>query len=225
MKNLQECNVVMLPTEKSRIVLCDSKYLLFANAEHTKSELKQPQHLYITNPNEEIKEFDYILLHNETVCKYTGYEEGVTGKIIATTDESLTINTYINQGDVVKGDLIVKRKSDITTPLKGSIALPQIPTDFIKQYCEQGGIDKVLVEYGFITTNEDWSKRPVQLDGYYQLKVSPTNTISIKPIKESWSREEVIELFKKLQYEMAQQIIGNRGKDRIIPVDWIKENL
>ena len=49
----------------------------------------------------------------------TGYRE-----VLATSDTSLLIDTYINQGDTVKGDLIIKRGSDCTTGLKGRINLP-----------------------------------------------------------------------------------------------------
>ena len=76
----------------------------------------------------------------------TGYRE-----VLATTDASLLIDTYINQGDTVKGDLIIKRGSDYTTELKGRINLPQPSQQFIQKYIEEYNkgniITDVLVEY------------------------------------------------------------------------------
>jgi hypothetical protein len=40
-----------------------------------------------------------------------------------------------------------------------------------------------------------------------------------------YTEQEVRNIFLEMQYEMAQQIIGNRGKDpqRIIPMDFFNE--
>ena len=64
----------------------------------------------------------------------------------------------------------------------------------------------------------------------YRLKVSPDNTITIKPVqqKQSWTREEVVKLLKDAYFE------GNSNAD--MPSDfyeqlhkdcdnWIKQNL
>lgn len=231
--NYQECNVVMLPTEKvvgkyniyKRI---DGK--LFCSLRINSGN----QHLYITNPKEEIKGGDWVIVDDRHMlkddpiylldkvekikngwihCSGIGRTSKFVKKIIATTNEDL------GYGD----------------EYGAFYQLPIPSNEFLKKYCELGGIDEVLVEYELKRRCVKCKKEKIgylcecgedsNYEYFEKLKVASDNTISINPVKESWSREEVIELFKKLQYEMAQQIIGNRGEDRIIPVDWIRENL
>jgi hypothetical protein len=45
-----------------------------------------------------------------------------------------------------------------------------------------------------------------------------------RDILKLYNEDEVKDMFEKLQYEMAQQIIGNRGKDKIIPLEFFEEN-
>ena len=125
----------------------------------------------------------------------TGYRE-----VLATTDTSLLIDTYINQGDTVKGDLIIKRNSDYTTGLKGRINLPQPSQQFIQKFVEEYNkgniITDVLVEYELIS-NEEYFGNTVNPDDdvpYFDenLKINPKyNTISIKKVKDSYTKEEV----------------------------------
>ncbi len=118
------------------------------------------------------------------------YEQGILQfqksycfKIIATTDISLTITNYNN----------------------GTWSyLPQPSQQFIKQYIEEYNkgnvITKVEVEYWCGETNCNCATRQQDCFRAKQnqvIKINPDNTINIKPIKDSWSREEVIELINK----------------------------
>lgn len=104
-------------------------------------------------------------------------------KIIATTDESLKI--WI--GTCFSGEEIYKK-------------LPRPSNEFIKKYCELGGIDEVVVEYEKCNICQDTKKHIVsmfgEVDCYYcnktegrenqyiepKLKVAPDNTITIYPV-------------------------------------------
>ena len=78
----------------------------------------------------------------------------------------------------------------------------------------------MLVEYDAITLNEDWSKRPVVVTNEYKLKVNYSNEITIKKVKDSWARGEVISFAAKLRWFI------NEGNKTVFEVDkWIEENL
>ena len=147
-----------------------------------------PQHLYITT-DEEIKEGDWCLffdsvgnLFTDRPQQYLGEKAGHTlndglRKIIATTDPKLHTN------EVVEEDMHMYKKS-----------LPLIPQSFIEKYCKAGGIDEVLVEYTTkIVEGTDLGNKChyVKPD---KPKLNPDNTITIHPIKDSWSRDELLNI-------------------------------
>jgi len=128
--------------------------------------------------------------------------------------------------------------------------LPQISQQFIEKYIEEynkgNTIKDILVEceniemtsisnykgnYDFKCPNcqnsiDDlmFSKQPTLYLKCNELKInSKDNTITAKEAKE-WNYEEIRNLFSKLQYDMAQQVIKNQEK-RIIPLEWLEENL
>ena len=151
----------------------------------------------------------------------TGYRE-----VLATSDTSLLIDTYINQGDTVKGDLIIKRGSDYTTGLKGRINLPQPSQQFIEKYIEEYNkgniITDVLIEYELIS-NEEYFGNTVNPDNdvpYFdeKLKINPKdNTITIKKVKDSYTREEILD---DIEQSIIQGLNIGQYRDK-----WIEENL
>lgn len=225
MENWQECNIIILPIKEKPVI---GQLYSFKDCLHKPNQLyirttKDSEignfyentfsyNLYITNPKEEIKEGDWCLDKYNQIWKYSsgklrsydklGIERFTTDniegqgvkKIIATTDESLKF------GEDVPG--FIKYKS-----------LPKPSNEFLRKYCEVGGIDEVLVEYEY--NHDDTVPFPKTVEGQeFKLKVAPDNTITIKPIKDSWNREEVVELFEKYI---------DAGKPILYP--WIKENL
>lgn len=146
-------------------------------------------HLYFLS-DEEIKEGDWFLMNNAcirqcksknnkphtipTIIDTTGgiHHVSVCKKIIATTDKSLKLN--------------YDGKTPITENWNGYL-LPQIPQSFIEYYVSEYNkgniITEVDIEYG-VTKNEN--REFVEF-----LWVKQDNTINIKPIKDSWNREEV----------------------------------
>jgi len=67
--------------------------------------------------------------------------------------------------------------------------LPLIPQSFIKEYTENNNIDEILVEYD---EYKDISVIPEYSEVIdYTLKVNSNNEITIHPIKDCYTREEV----------------------------------
>ena len=100
--------------------------------------------------------------------------------------------------------------------------LPQPSQEFIQQYIknynEGNSITNVKVEY-----EDYWIKAEYSLDVAYRPVINSDCTINIKPIKDSWSREEVESLIR----EWASFTVTGRGqwwKPNDLD-NWIKENL
>lgn len=121
-------------------------------------------------------------------------ENGICGcyKIIATTDPELIHKPthWDKLGRVIFAEHVVAEPSKA----------------FIENYCKIGGIDEVDVEYQANEFVKDGISRPVMDDGVlkdykgdwkYVPKVDSHNTITIHPIKDSWSRKEVEGLCKE----------------------------
>lgn len=152
-------------------------------------------------------------------------------KIIATTDKSLKVSYVINHDPL--------ELSSHTNLEVGTKSLPQPSQAFIKKYCKLGGINEVLIEY--ITINRCCGRCVSSIDecvsdtfcevhnklgcedcfgksgNITKLKVDSHNTITIHPIKDSWNKEEVIELCKLAALD-SKYFIKNQE-------DWIKKNL
>jgi hypothetical protein len=189
------------------------------------------QHLYIIS-DEKIKEGDWFLeddrinihqnngnpdwvlrqctsIFNSWIgCNNTkdiGYNPDWCKKIIASTDLSLKLKT--------KFDTHISIKS-----------IPQIPKEFISLYIEEYNkgniIEEVEVEYEeYAVGSYGLSDGEPIIDT--RLKLNSNNEISIKLIKESWSREEVIEILMKFDTDSS---IG-RFNGPNTRTNWIKENL
>ena len=200
---LKKCKIVMLPTNQQ------TKYLMvYSDVEKTKGKLilnglkndeyKEYQHLYIIS-DDEIKEGDWFYnIHSKIVGKaaFNFGKDGLAKKIIATTDSSLTL--YMGGYNMGK-------------------SLPQPSQQFIQKYIEEYNkgnvITDVLVEYGII-----YEGRSYDLYNPDKLKVNlKNNTITIKKVKDSWNREEIL---NDIEQAIIQGLDIGQYRDK-----WIKENL
>lgn len=206
----EKSKVVMLPTEKaSELTIFKSKYGLFRGSlidikDFNRGDKSfQPQHLYFLS-DEEIKEGDWVLVGKTVMQASEPYRLEEVKKIIATTDSSLTVDYY----DAAYNEL-------------NKQSLPRPSNEFLKKYCKLGGIDEVLVAY---INHEEETGEIAHSDAEleYYLKVAPDNTITIKPIKDSWSREEVIHLLNRA-FSYSRSFGMSRDKEQTDK--WIKENL
>lgn len=196
MSTFKRVKVVMLPSEKATKLWLNGRKQLNYGAEAMSSTNNIGNHLYIIS-NDEIKEGDwycYNTIKGNQIKQYFEKEHfseehvislgNLSGKkIIATTDESLSLN--------------VAGKLDL-----GTLALPQPSQSFIEKYIEQYNkgniITDIMVEY-VDNGEEDWIGDNHNGEPFWnekiELKINPKdNTITIKSIKNSWNKDEVIEL-------------------------------
>lgn len=221
---LNRTKVVMLSTnEKAKIT--GYRGGLFLNPMLIDRETKF-YHLYFLS-DEEIKEGDLVIgvekdygiynqIHQVKVIKklpdgdlfwFNDNENGISAipehckKVIATTDSSLTIyRGGFNMGK----------------------SLPKPSDSFIQKYISEYNKDNII-EYVNVEYNvygPIWKEK-------WELKVDKNNEITIKPIKSSWSRDEVILLCKSAFIDGTYS--GGLGpREESIESElneWIEENL
>lgn len=174
------------------------------------------QHLYITS-DEEIKNGDwYIVLTRDMLEVKRALIDIGKGpnhrKIIATTDTNLRVRVV---GCTVE-----------TKPL------PQIPDSFIKEYCDEGGIDTVLIEHDYL--EKCLYEIPIECENSHcrvfnkcieepqlkrttkTLKLNSDNTIIISPLAEKMYTEKLL-----LKALLSNDLIHSKEE----ALDWIKENI
>jgi hypothetical protein len=208
MKKLAQ--VVMLSTnEKAKIgdiVMSkfDDIHILTKNDGKEYAKTVTSQHLYILS-DEEIEEEDWCY-GMDGIFQYKGKinlpDIELPKKIIATTDRSLKV--FIHTTMAIDMDDCYE-------------SLPQPSQSFIEKFVEEYNkgnvITEVMVEYESIGAYAN-----PKYDSDYQLKINSDNTINISNSKESWSREEVVELlYKHTEYMLS-------GKKDTLD-KWIEENL
>jgi hypothetical protein len=207
-------NVVMLPVENSNMCTItfsdgDSEMQLAPNKDafvyQKDSEcVIQPIEFYITN-DEEINKGEWGLFNNELPIKSLDAKAGDDyKKIIATTDPNLM--HYSNNGRV-------------------GYHLPLLSYSFIKAlreaYDRGEKITKILVEYDKANYDK-WlanGASPV----FDALKLDKYNTITVKSVKDSYTREELIALFA--QYEKDVYRLHKANITNISTKKWLEENL
>ena len=227
------CKVVMLPTQKAiteddififagklingcRLSIPEDKSIFaspFDNELVTIPGISrlEPKHLYILSDDKPIDDDRVIPNNLENPFNKAVYQfkkahcplpywgaASTCKKIIATTDSSLTIdNAFI--GSV------------------GYLGIPYIPKPFIhyfiSEYNKGNVITEVMVEYELYDNGNSMSDVSIISS---QLKLNPDNTISIKPIQNMYSRDQVIAL--------ARDCFENSCKYASFK-EWIKLNM
>lgn len=222
MEQFKRAQCILLDTEQKSIITLKNHSTLIITP-NTISKLLEDsncgwtnQHLYIIS-DDKIEDGDYwINLDNNTINNNVGIANFANNapsckKIIATTDTSLVL---YDEAKFIKNSPTV-------------ILLPQPSQQFIQKYIESYNkgedITDVLIEYENKYEGKEYvdDQDAYGYDKFGQiLKVNPKdNTITIRRLKDSWNREEVIELIKQYSLEMAAEIT-NFHKDK-----WIKNNL
>lgn len=211
-KFYQKCKVVMLPVEQNYFKIGDViKHPEKNPVEIVKTENKlahkkdlesgvKVYHLYLLS-DEEIKVDDWAY-GMDGIFQYKGKvnipDIELPKKIIATTDGSLKVDVLSSFHDGFKKEL------------------PRPSNEFLQAYCKANGkIDEVLVEVGNVSGNSIPN---------YKLKVSPDNTITIKPVKETYTKGEVEKkIFEFNKWRKGVGILGQSEPAKI--VEWIQENI
>lgn len=226
MEQFKRAKVVMLPGKKSEICLANNKLCEVDKSTYELSHIKT-QHLYIIS-DDEIKEGNSIL-------------NTKTGKI---------------EKELSKDEIRLfweKEWKVIISSTNKSLGLAQPSQQFIKKFIEEYNksniITYVLVEYEEDTCSRCkgegteiiaiLGERPCLkckgdgiLSKNIKLKINPKdNTITIKKVKDSWNREELIELFHQFGSEAtSKQISFNHipfefVADKVEIDKWIEKNL
>jgi hypothetical protein len=205
MEQFKRAQVIMLSTNVlSNLSLSDKlNNLVYNNDKHDTLSMFTNQHLYIIS-DDEIKEGDWFIEEGCELPINAGYNIGLCEdckKIIATTDTSLELKC---DGKCAKYECVC--------------LYPQPSKQFIEKYIESYNkgkvITDVLVEYElymqrqsnigttkYIVSKDNKSFDKLNFDRIptlLGLKINPKdNTITIKKVKDSWNREEVIRLCSK----------------------------
>jgi hypothetical protein len=231
--------VVMLPTNqrlvnKGDLVLGHGHNMFVASGNMRPNSLiadyYKSQHLYITS-DEEIKEGDWYIDDTNTIRQSVTSDGDYWSrrkdykKIIATTDKSIAV-----QKDSIT---ICSGKSRINTyPTEKTIIpspSPEFVQAYIKAYNAGKPITEVMVEYeesccdirvqGGVNSPDCCHKHAVQL------KVDSNNCITITKVKDSWTREEVINILHKYLDDSSTK---NEAFHKILEEQlnqWIEQNL
>lgn len=198
--SFKRTKVVMLSTnEKASLLLGTSKggLLVKSNRGVSNSAHLKNQHLYLLS-DDEINEGDWFLEKGLRISIFPNYltDTNECKKIIATTDKLRVIT---------KDEFSGVDNQHLPQPSESFLQ------KFIYAYNNGDPITEVMVEYNHLQSsgglNEEW------------LKVnSSDNTITIRKMKDSWSREEVISLCREAI---------NFGKDNNgnLSEKWIEDNL
>lgn len=225
----------MLPTEKAEDCLyLQNNKLNYHNGYLTQEYLKnslnaKSYHLHFLS-DEEIKEGDYFLrgsnpkfvykctkITNRSYwCNGNEYLKEECKKIIVTTDRNLKL---------YKSEILAQNSGfSLKT---NDIILPQPSLDFIKVYIEEYNKGSQILEVNVLYEKKVIGEKPVPF-GYeniyednFTLKInSKDNTITIRPIKNSWSREEIYSLVD--EYDST---IDTYQEYKPTVLEWIKKNL
>ena len=215
-KYYQECEVVMLDTnDKTAPILSylnNESLQYFPNTYWSNGDLSK-RHLYFLS-NKEIKEGDWFINRNDnTIFQVKSKEEG----------ESL--NIFIGFNKIIA-----------TTDI--SLRLPQPSKEFIQAfiaaYNEYEPIKWVNVEFEEYATETNYELEIDCSTPLFRLKLNSSNEIIIKKVKDSWTREEVIELLFKCQdeveypetyYEPCNREEENIKEFKNDMEEWLEQNL
>lgn len=235
MNQFKRAQVVMLPTKNKSFIWSHKGRKLYSNQNNPNdSDDEIRYYLYIISDNE-IKESDWcydksnkkivkvIYKHKDTKNHYfvsseinnekeilsKGYSVDIEelNKIIATTDTSL------NETDRFNGKLWYN-------------LLPQPSQQFVEKYIESYNkgeiITDVLVEYEADLSTITRTDCGLQYWDY-KLKINPKdNTITIKKLKDSWNKEELIAEIRKYAKDSLNV---DRYKNVFFTNEWIEKNL
>lgn len=213
MSTFKKSQVVILPTQKGSNILTtkapskETIVLFYSNKLIEEGIGHQPQHLYFLS-DEEPKGGDWVYhpIHN-TIYQWIKnahikFDRIDAKKIIATTDT-------LGISNLTTGKL--------PNPSKEFIEV------FISEYNKGNIITEVMVEYE-TATNQVPNGKTIDW-----LKVNPKdNTITIRKVKDSWSRKEVEEKLNDLHLFIRANAISDNSVRILISKmvkEWIKENL
>ena len=206
--------IIKLPTKTSRFWYSDitNNFIIYESSieQRKKNKSINPQHFYILS-DEKVKKGDNVLYNDKKngSCIYNvkslkGYSEN---------DKS---SVYLDKIGYIPETFIKKVIASTDCSLNLHLIHQSYINYYIEEYNKGNVIEEVEMEFVIVDFDNNKVEHKIQMIN---------NTISIKPIKDSWSREEVITLLNK--YEKDTNYYGRDGyySDIDIPSEFIKENL
>lgn len=228
----QLVKVHMLPTEDDSVLYANQKnipgnYSKYAGIRVGQTQSNQPprfqnQHLYITS-DERIEEGNYVLS--------TKYNEGYNIQVVP----QYSVKSYNDSTHYRKIVATTDKSLGLGDEFGGWYPLPQIPQQFIEEYCKAGGIDEVLVEYKENNNPNLWGQ-DIGL-ATLVLKLDQNNCVITHLVESKLYTSEEVLLFGEYLMKLNNNII--KKKTKLKPLDgitgpklvkdlldnWIKENL
>ena len=192
---LKKCKIVMLstnePSKIGNLVTYQKRNLAKVIKEgiNPKDSTVQFWNLYIIS-DDEIKLFDCVYNNKHNIVEQINSKT----QLIFVLEENKENKTFKKIIATTNKTLSQTSRTEIPQPSK------QFIQKYIEEYNKGNIITNVLVEYELIS-NEEYFLNTINPDDdvpYFDenLKINPKdNTITIKKVKDSWNREEVIELY------------------------------
>jgi hypothetical protein len=202
---LKNCKTVMLPTNEKAPINLTNQGLLFNSPDY----IGKNQHLYILS-DDEIKVGDYTIDNDGNLpfqihANIVRYKQGKYPKIIASTDSSLNLpspsQAFIEKYCEVGGidEVLVKYE---VTPIS-DYAMLKLGVFMDNRFWTLG--DPALIPNSFWLKSNDGTTENTSGSGYVlgeDIEVTPktkNNQITIKPIKNHFTRLELIVMLDKFQ--------------------------
>jgi len=200
-KFYKEAQIVMLPTDKVEAV-----------GDIVVNTLNREEIALVTKTN---ITFDGVFRFGDTGVTFTKYSQ----KALEPQHLYILSDDEVKEGDICvclseleyPNEAIVQRgRLDTCTSCRKIIAstdpslnLLPISQEFLKQYVQAEGIDKVLVQQDEFWENysygqNEYSYEPSTTQGFIDLRLMPA--------KSSWNREEVIRLLQRILYSSPDMI-------------------
>lgn len=181
---LKRTRVIMLPTNrKSKVFMHNETKVLFARNidEYNYKSYFQNQHIYIVSDDE--------ITMNDWHINVIQFNDALIDEMPWKPEDEIHLKNLKKYSNYFK---------KVIASTDTSLGLPSPSNAFIQKYCELNGkIDDINVEYilqhDLRTDNKDQEFK-------YIPKVSSNNTITIKAIKDSFTRVEVIKILEELYY-------------------------
>lgn len=243
-KSYEECQCVMLPTDKaSKLYIAGNNLFNYEKERENGIGNCQNQHLYILS-SEEIKEGDWCLTGLKIVRQCNGFTYSQNGKTLnGYTFNDGTADTFSSCKKIIATtDILLTDYVKVEGGFGSYNKLPRPSDDFLKAFVKtEGKINELLVEYeGFIGCSECGREYPFPMAkecfqskmckrfNNLKLKVSPDNTITIRAVEEE-KKDYGIEYLKFIATRFAHEcrlkgVVSNHETCTLFD-KWIKENL
>lgn len=228
MSTLKRCKVVLFATDEKTRLQISKNYLNVTIDEFIPdNKFTMGQYLYIIS-NDEIEKDDYYLDYDKFHIK-SRYGFDSTAVIEQCDDKGLA--AFINKRGLSKKiiattDKSIKTKAEQAGENAWYNPLPRPSEEFINQYVEEYNkgniITDVIVEYVDIG-EELWDEYRDQ--PFWKEKIVPKvnpkdNTITIRKVKDTWTKDEVIDLIYKFRNNVSQSLYLNK----LTISNWLDDN-